>query len=86
MRQLQISRVWADTTHVHAETSDGRHASYAYSDWPRLASATEMQRQDFRLSYGGIHWPQIDEDLCFDGMFRDNNMLLADEQIVWVNQ
>lgn len=75
MKQITIAKVWVDTTHVYAETTDGIRASYAFADWERLANATDEQRQDFHLSYSGIHWPQIDEDLSFDGMFRDNNLL-----------
>ena len=74
MEQMKISRVWVDATHVYAETINGIRASYAFSDWPRLANATEEERQDFHLSYSGIHWPQIDEDLSFEGMFVDNHL------------
>ena len=39
--------------------------------WKRLTNATPDQRQNFYLSYTGIHWPGIDEDLSFEGMFAD---------------
>ena len=44
-----------------------------------LANATDAQRRDFYLSYGGIHWPQIDEDLSFEGMFEDHDLNYAAE-------
>ena len=72
---LQIAKVWVDDTHVYAETTNGLRASYAFSDWGRLAHATHEQRRDFYLSFSGIHWPQIDEDLSFEGMFRDNHLI-----------
>jgi hypothetical protein len=72
MEQMKIAKVWVDQTHIYAETDKGVRASYAFSDWPRLANATEEQRKNFNLSCFGIHWPQIDEDLCFEGMFRDS--------------
>lgn len=75
-----IIKVWIDNTHIYAETKDGQIASYALSDWPRLANATEEERQDFYLSYGGIHWPKINEDLSFEGMFRDNNISCVAEE------
>ena len=28
-----------------------------------------QQRADFYLTYSGIHWPHINEDLSFEGMF-----------------
>jgi len=74
MKHLKINRVWIDASRVYAETEDGLRASYAFVDWPRLANATDEQRRDFHLSFFGIHWPQIDEDLSFEGMFSDNHI------------
>jgi Protein of unknown function (DUF2442) len=36
----------------------------------RLAAATQDQRETFEVSPSGygIHWPEIDEDLSFDGL------------------
>ena len=83
MKLTRIERVWTDATHIHAETTDGRHASYAFALWPRISAATDEQRRDFVLSYAGIHWPQVDEDLSFNGMFRDSHIIADGEQIVW---
>ena len=66
-----IDKVWTDDERVYARTKDGLTASYAFSKWPRLRDATKEQRETFQLSYGGIHWPLIDEDLSFEGMFCD---------------
>lgn len=65
-----IDKVWVDEERVYARTKDGLTASYLISDWPRLAAGTPEQRQDFYLSYSGIHWPALDEDLSFEGMFN----------------
>jgi len=67
----KINKVWVDGESVYASTEEGLQASYPFAMWPRLANATEAQRQDFYLSYSGIHWPQIDEDLSFEGMFSN---------------
>ena len=75
--ELTIVKVWVDAARVYAEAADGFCASYAFSDWERLAKATDAQRRDFYLSPSGIHWPQIDEDLFFEGMFRDNGYPLS---------
>lgn len=74
MRDYIIDKVWVDDKYVYAQTKDGIRAKYAFADWSRLAKATPEQRQDFRLTYLGIHWPQIDEDLSFEGMFVDNDI------------
>lgn len=70
MRQF-ISKVWIENGRVNAMTKDGTLAFYEISRWPRLASATKEQIDDFYLSYTGIHWPQLDEDLSFEGMFEE---------------
>ena len=70
MKRL-IEKVWTDEKQVYARTQDGLVASYPFMAWPRLREATTDQRNDFYLSYTGIHWPQIDEDLSFEGMFHD---------------
>ncbi len=65
----RITRVWVDNDKVFAQTEDGLQASYPFKMWHRLRNATTDQRQQFYLSYTGIHWPSIDEDLSFEGMF-----------------
>ena len=66
-----IDKVWVDDTRVYARTFDGLVASYRFADWKKLREASPDQREDFYLTYSGIHWPQIDEDLSFEGMFAD---------------
>lgn len=74
MSSCKIIKVWVDDTHVYAMTETGLTANYAFSQWPKLAKATKEQREDYQLSYSGIHWPQIDEDLNFESMFNDNGL------------
>ncbi|MCQ2259966.1 MAG: DUF2442 domain-containing protein [Bacteroidales bacterium] len=42
----------------------------------------QMQRQVFFLSYSGIHWPQIDEDLSFAGIFASCGYTIETEEDV----
>lgn len=67
----KISKVWVDELGVHATTVDGLSASYPFSMWKRLASASQSEREHFYLSRTGIHWLGIDEDLSFEGMFAN---------------
>ena len=70
-KKHKIQRVWVDDTRVYALTEDGLQASYPFSMWKRLNNASPEQRSNFYLSYTGIHWLDIDEDLSFEGMFAD---------------
>ena len=40
--------------------------------YPRLFNATAAERKNWRVAGGGygIHWPDIDEDLSTEGLFR----------------
>lgn len=71
MEQYRVNKVWVDESHVWAETQNGWKANCPFSRWDRLSSATLEQRKDFLLSRYGIHWPELDEDLCFLGIFAD---------------
>lgn len=57
-------------TYIHYRNMTYRHTNYVFSEWPKLANATKEQREEFNLSYSGIHWPQIDEDLNFEARFN----------------
>ncbi len=37
---------------------------------PRLARGTTEQLSNIELSPYGIHWPELDEDLSFQGLLR----------------
>ena len=71
MEQYRVNRVWVDDAHIWAETQNGWKANYPFSRWSRLANATPAQRKAFVLSRYGIPWPELDEDLCFEGLFAD---------------
>ena len=70
----KITDVWIDDARVYARAEDGSIASYAFEKWPRLKNSTKEQLADYKLSYYGIHWPQLDEDLSFTGMFIDSGL------------
>lgn len=52
--------------------ADGRRLSVPLAWFPRLQRATPNERSNFELLGEGIgiHWPEIDEDLSVEGLFR----------------
>ena len=66
-----IDKVWIDEQFVHVSTKDGLEASTPFMKWNRLANASPSDRQAFVLSAEGIHWPSLDEDLSFGGIFYE---------------
>ncbi len=71
MGNIDIEKVWLTDTEVWIRTTDGKEACEKFAEFPRLKFATPEQRADFTLSNDGIHWKEIDEDLSFDGFFRE---------------
>ncbi len=52
--------------------ADGRIIATPLNWYPRLANATPEQRSNYQLSFAGIHWPELDEDLSVIGMLHGN--------------
>lgn len=47
---------------------DGRIIGTPLTWYDRLCGASEAQLANYRLSYDGIHWPDLDEDLSVRGV------------------
>lgn len=77
MKQHVIVKVWMDSDSLWVETQDGLRVSSPFAKWERLANASQAEREDFYLSPCGIHWPQVDEDLCFEGLLADGGLCYA---------
>ncbi len=73
MNRDDISKIWMTDSSIWIELHDGRCGEEQFANYSRLANANDTQRQNFQLSYLGIHWPEIDEDLSFDGFFHKRN-------------
>ena len=70
---MTIEKIWITDTAVWIRTVDGREACEKFSDYPRLKFATQAQRENYTADAFGIHWEEIDEDLSFEGFFRQKN-------------
>lgn len=69
---LRVMNVHIDDSRLTVELMDGRTIAVPLSWYPRLANATDAQRQHWELCAAGcgIHWPDIDEDLSAEGLLR----------------
>lgn len=71
MDNIVVEKVWLTDTEVWIRTTDGREACEKFADYQRLKWATSEQRANFATSPDGIHWRELDEDLSFEGFFRE---------------
>lgn len=65
---ILANRVWFENSSLFVELEDGRTIGAPVVWFPLLAKATPEQLEDFEISPGGIHWPQLDEDISIDGL------------------
>ena len=70
MTRSNISRVWLTPAEIWIETVDGRKACERFADYRGFRTASNRQRENYTLSYFGIHWPELDEDLSYEGFFK----------------
>lgn len=69
MDMLHIEKIWLTDDAIWIRTADGREAAERFADYPRLARATADERARYLADGAGIHWPELDEDLCYEGFF-----------------
>ena len=67
---LTIDKIWITDAEIWIRTLDGRQACEKFDDYPRLRYATPEQRANFTTNLFGIRWEELDEDLSFEGFFK----------------
>jgi Protein of unknown function (DUF2442) len=69
---LRAAEVEISDDELTVVLTDGRRLSVPLTWFPRLLRATLKERSNYELLGGGIgiHWPDIDEDLSVEGLFR----------------
>jgi hypothetical protein len=70
---IQLKKLWFEDGQIFLQTEAGKVGKLPLKSFRRLYNATDEQRKRFELSPFGIHWPELDEDLNFEGFFYQNN-------------
>lgn len=78
---MRVQKVWFANGRIYILTNEGREGSLPVRLFPRLYNATDAQRQNYTLSHFGIHWPDIDEDLSYEGFFDDDRQPKSENAI-----
>jgi len=55
---------------LSVDLADGRTITVPLQWFPRLFHGTPAERARFELSYQGIHWPELNEDISVEGLLR----------------
>lgn len=67
--EVSINALWFQDDRIFIRTDSGEERSMPLGWFSRLFNASLAERQRFELSPFGIHWPDLDEDLSFEGFF-----------------
>ena len=77
MDRTDIKKIWIDNEAIWIETKTGQIGCEHLADYSRLRNAERKAIESYTLSFYGIHWPELDEDLSFDGFFTNTDLLPA---------
>ena len=70
---IEVEKIWLTDDAVWIQTKNGREVCEYFAEYPRLKYASPEQRANFKADDFGINWPDIDEDLSFEGFFQPKN-------------
>jgi hypothetical protein len=74
VRQISVlaTGIRFDAERMHVQLSDGREVSVPLEWFPTLRSASEKQRNKWRLigKGVGIHWEELDEDISVQALLQ----------------
>lgn len=71
---MKISKIWFDNTHLYGQDSDGKQYCQSILWYRRLLGATPEQLENYVIEYGGISWPDLDEDISFESFVERNGV------------
>jgi hypothetical protein len=69
---MEISKLWFDDEKIFIQTNDGKELWQSLLWYHRLKYASDEQRNNYRISYSGIHWHDVDEDISFESFLYDD--------------
>lgn len=70
-----------DEDSLWVELNDGRTLGVPLTWFPRLLNATPQQRARVEISYGGLHWDELDEDISIAGLLAGRGDMLRPEGV-----
>ena len=63
---MKLSKLSFDNGFIYAQDESGRMYKQSLLWYPALMSATDEQRQNYTVGFGGFHWRDLDEDISFE--------------------
>jgi hypothetical protein len=70
--KTELDKLWFKVDKIFIHTKSGETLWQSLLWYRRLLDANEEQRSNYYVSFSGIHWPDIDEDISFESFYYDN--------------
>lgn len=70
---IKIKKIWFKQNKIFILTEDGQELWQSLLWYSRLLYANDKERNNYRFSYSGIHWPDVDEDISFESFLYDSH-------------
>lgn len=68
----RAKKVYYSDPYIVIKMESGVEVRFPAHDNPRLAKGHADQLNNVEISPFGLHWPDLDEDLSFEGLLRGN--------------
>jgi len=69
---IEVDTLWFENDKIFVRTKEGKTLWQSLLWYHRLLYASDNQRNNYKTSISGIHWPEIDEDMSYESFFYDN--------------
>ena len=77
---MKLGKLSFDNGFIYAQDETGRMYKQSLLWYPALLSATDEQRQNYTVGFGGFHWRDLDEDISFEFVYDEDTEQAADEE------
>lgn len=69
---MKIIEIWFDAEYIYGKDEKGGIYRQSLLWYPNLKEATEEDRNNYSIGYGGFHWRDLDEDISFESFFYED--------------
>ncbi len=69
---MKIIEIWFDPEYIYGKDENGSIHRQSLLWYPSLKEATEAERNNYSIGFGGFHWRDLDEDISFESFFYED--------------
>ena len=67
---MKITKIWFDADYIYGKDENEKEYKQSLLWYPKLREASDEERSQYVFGLGGIHWRNLDEDISFELIWR----------------